>query len=148
MFASKYKEIPGIDIYWDNSYRFTLKWDASDAMKNRTERLYKALTKVFDDDYSRNAARLAAEHYYSYIGNKVSQRDLRDELESILAKYRHACWEISLEELRDQTRIEKNSEGLYKYELPRGLIQEYVNLYQRSLGNFYDEAYKYLGSRY
>ncbi len=32
----KYNEQSAIDTYNDNSYRFELKWDASDALKNRT----------------------------------------------------------------------------------------------------------------
>ena len=151
MYINKYNEQPGIDMYWDNSYRFNLKWDASDALKNRTERFYKDITKDFDTGYSKNRARLAAEFYQrqlSQAGKNVSLSDLRSKLEHIMWSYESKSWEFSLDELRKETDIIKGENGLYKYELPRALMERYRQLYYELLSGFYKEAYQYIMSIY
>lgn len=149
---AKYDKQSGIDVCYDNSYRFTLKWDAKDALKNRTERLYKDLTKDFDTDYSQNRARLAAQHYKNELdkyGIRVDFNALQNELTSRFWPYCERSFRISLSELRNQSDISKGgSEGLYKYELPMRLIEEYKSLYYRLLSEYYDEIYNYIEATY
>ena len=151
MYISKYNEQPGIDTYWDNSYRFNLKWDASDAMKNRTERFHRTLTKDFDTNYSNNRARLAADYYQRQLaqsGVNVNLRDLREKLEQLMWPYESKSWDISLDKLRNETVISKGNNGLYKYELPKSLMEEYKRVYYRLLTEFYDDIYQYIKNNY
>lgn len=149
---AKYNDCSGIDIYYDNSYRFPLKWDAREALSNRTERLYRDLTKDFDTGYSGNRARLAAQHYKSELnkyGIQVDLEDLRYKLTMMICPYAGEIYKMSLPKIRDHSVISKGgSEGYYKYELPMGLVEEYKRLYYKLINEYYDEIYGYITNTY
>lgn len=148
---AKYNIQPGIDVCYDNSYRFNLKWDASDALKNRTERLHRDLTRDFDCGYSKNRANLATQHYLSELRKykiEVDSDKLSIKIKEIFYKCTMDSFKISLSKLREQSEISKGYNGLYKYELPMNLIEEYKRLYYQILGNFYEEVYQYIINTY
>ncbi len=96
---------------------------------------------------------MAAQHYKRELdkyNKRVDLDDLQSKLTNIFCLY---CGEIykyiSLSEIRGQSRISKGgSEGLYKYELPMRLIEEYKRLYYKLLNEYYDKVYNYITTTY
>ncbi|WP_312432431.1 hypothetical protein [Lacrimispora sp.] len=149
----KYTERPDIDILYDGTFRFSSRYMMEDALKNRVTRFCDTFSPFFDFSYGKCIAKKAAQFYEEELRKNsisVQRRDLRDSMENLIFRYYIDIYSSHAkhDDIIKRAIIQKNSDGLYRYELPIPVLLSYIESFYKKVDAFYEEAYNFIKKEY